>query len=278
MFRIGEFTKIAQVSGRLLRYYDEIGLLTPSHTDKFTGYRYYTADQLPRLNRILALKDLGLTLDQIATLLDDNISADEIRGMLRLQKMQIEQRLRDDVDRLRHVEMRLEQIEEEGEIWKYDVVLKEIPDQPFLSMRLTDASGEEVTRYFNELTHLLTDGRTKFKFGQPVGILHSEAYVEDNLDMELGILVEGKPPADSLMLPSKQQLTLGVLPGAPAMATLICQPEDKWAVVYNAIGAWIDANGYEINGPGREMYLSTAANIFEVQFPVQKLTHELRLT
>ena len=64
MFRIGEFSRIAQVSGRLLRYYDEIGLLSPEFTDPQTGYRYYSAHQLPRLNRILVLKELGLSLEQ----------------------------------------------------------------------------------------------------------------------------------------------------------------------------------------------------------------------
>ena len=65
MFRIGEFSQIARVSGRLLRYYDSIGLLRPVRIDPATGYRYYSADQLPRLNSILALKELGLSLDQV---------------------------------------------------------------------------------------------------------------------------------------------------------------------------------------------------------------------
>lgn len=61
MFRIGEFSKFAQVPGRLLRYYDQIGLLNPITIDPQTGYRYYSATQLPRLNQILTLKELGLT-------------------------------------------------------------------------------------------------------------------------------------------------------------------------------------------------------------------------
>jgi DNA-binding transcriptional MerR regulator len=76
MFSIGEFSKIAQVPGSLLRYYDQIGLFAPDHTDRFTGYRYYSAHQLARLNRILAFKELGLSLQQITRLLDDNISSD----------------------------------------------------------------------------------------------------------------------------------------------------------------------------------------------------------
>ena len=82
MFTVGEFARLAQVSRRLLRYYDEIGLLKPSHTDRFTGYRYYCAEQLPQLNRILALKDLGLSLEQIRRVIQDNVSTDEIHGML----------------------------------------------------------------------------------------------------------------------------------------------------------------------------------------------------
>jgi DNA-binding transcriptional MerR regulator len=89
MFRIGEFSKIAQVPGSVLRYYDQIGLFKPVHTDQWTGYRLYSASQLPRLHRILALKELGLTLDQIARLVDEEISTAEIRGMLTLRKAQV---------------------------------------------------------------------------------------------------------------------------------------------------------------------------------------------
>ena len=87
MFTVGEFSRLAQVSKRMLRYYDEIGLLRPIHTDKLTGYRYYSAEQLPDLNRILALKDLGLTLEQVQRILRDNVSTDEIQGMLLLKKV-----------------------------------------------------------------------------------------------------------------------------------------------------------------------------------------------
>jgi MerR HTH family regulatory protein len=62
MFRIGEFAQIAQVSTRQLRFYDQLGLLQPAQIDHQTGYRYYTVRQLPRLNSILALKELGLSL------------------------------------------------------------------------------------------------------------------------------------------------------------------------------------------------------------------------
>ena len=82
MFLIGEFARIGQVSTAQLRRYDRMGLLQPQKVDSMTGYRYYSATQLPQLNRILALKELGLTLEQIGRALNENISSEELRGML----------------------------------------------------------------------------------------------------------------------------------------------------------------------------------------------------
>src|SRR4030095_10424616 len=97
MFRIGEFSKIAQVPGSVLRYYDDIGLLKPDHVDQSTGYRYYSARQLPRLHRLLAWKEVVLTLDQITRLVNEDIQAAEIRGMLALKKAQVEQAVQEEM-------------------------------------------------------------------------------------------------------------------------------------------------------------------------------------
>ena len=114
MFRIGEFAQIAQVSARQLRFYDQLGLLQPAHIDAQTGYRYYSIRQLPRLNSILALKELGLSLEQIGPLLKDEISATELRAMLTLKRAEVERSLRDEETRLRHIESRIAQIDRHG--------------------------------------------------------------------------------------------------------------------------------------------------------------------
>ena len=111
MFRIGEFAQIAQVSGRQLRFYDQLGLLQPAHTDRQTGYRYYSIRQLPRLNSILALKELGLSLEQIGPLLKNELSPAELRAMLTMKRAQLEQSLREEEARLRHIESRIAQID-----------------------------------------------------------------------------------------------------------------------------------------------------------------------
>ena len=63
MLKIGDFARTARVTVKTLRFYAREGLLCPVYVDRFSGYRYYDIDQLPRLNRILALKDLGFTLE-----------------------------------------------------------------------------------------------------------------------------------------------------------------------------------------------------------------------
>src|SRR5262245_21439407 len=135
MFRIGEFAQIAQVSARQLRHYDQLGLLRPGHTDPRSGYRYYSIRQLPRLNSILALKDLGLTLEQIGPLLENEISSEELRGMLTMKRAQVEQSLRAEEFRLRHIESRIAQIDRQGGIDGFDVIVKSVAAAPFLSVR-----------------------------------------------------------------------------------------------------------------------------------------------
>src|SRR5215203_5351495 len=104
MIKIGEFSKLVQVPVATLRYYDQMGLLKPIEVDRFTGYRYYSVSQLPRLNRILALRGLGFTLEQIAEALDDGLTPEQMRGMLRLRHAQISQQLVEMQDQLLEVE------------------------------------------------------------------------------------------------------------------------------------------------------------------------------
>src|SRR5215470_884931 len=98
MFSIGDFAWHGRVSVRMLRHYDAVGLLRPARVDPVTGYRSYEAHQLSRLNRIVALKNLGFTLQQVRSILDDRVSADEPRGMLRLRHVELQSQISADED------------------------------------------------------------------------------------------------------------------------------------------------------------------------------------
>ena len=75
MYSIGAFAQLGGVSVRMLRHYDRIGLLVPAEVDPSTGRRRYDANQLTRLNRLVALKHLGFPLEQVRTLLADGMTS-----------------------------------------------------------------------------------------------------------------------------------------------------------------------------------------------------------
>src|SRR5262245_51954140 len=124
MLNIGEFARLGQVSPRMLRHYDETGLLKPSRVDPHTGYRFYAAGQLGRLHRLLALRDLGFSLEQTRPMLDDDLSLEQLRGMLMLRRAQIEQDVADEQGRLRRVEAHLRALEGSIAMSSLDVAIK----------------------------------------------------------------------------------------------------------------------------------------------------------
>src|SRR5262249_55442706 len=144
MFKIGDFSRLSQVPVKTLRYYDEIGLLRPIHIDPFTSYRYYALSQLTRLNRILVLKDLGFSLEQIAQLLAEEMPTTQIRGMLRLKQAELQRQLAEDQARLARIEARLRQIEGGDQMPTHDVVIKHVPSQTVASLRETIPTYSDV--------------------------------------------------------------------------------------------------------------------------------------
>jgi DNA-binding transcriptional MerR regulator len=136
MFSVGEFSKLAQVSKRQLRFYDQIGLFTPQVVQD-NGRRLYSATQLSKLNRILVLQELGFSLEQIDKLMQGNLSLDEFQGMLKLKQSESEQRLELEKQRYRAIVSRLKHIEV-SPAPLLDVVLKKVPTQQILSLK---ASG-----------------------------------------------------------------------------------------------------------------------------------------
>ena len=157
MIRIGDFSRISLVSIKTLRYYDEVGLLHPAKVDDFTGYRYYRFDQLSRLHRILALKDLGFSLEQIGRLLDENVTAEQLRGVLKLRKTEIEQRVSEEQERLARVEARLKQIEQEHVMNKIDIVVKKVQPIKIASVRDVIPTYREQGSLWRELEDLSCD-------------------------------------------------------------------------------------------------------------------------
>jgi len=133
MLKIGEFSRLSQVTVKTLHHYDELGLIKPAHIDPVTNYRFYTVGQLPRIHRIMALKEMGLSLEQIGIMLEKELPTDEIRGMLHFKQAEIQQEMREAQRQLSLVEFRLRMIEAEINFPELDVVMKRLEPMRFLS-------------------------------------------------------------------------------------------------------------------------------------------------
>lgn len=274
MFSIGAFSRIARVTPRLLRHYEELGLFQPEHIDPETGYRFYSALQLPRLNRILALKELGLSLTQILRLLDEHISTEEICGMLIMRKAQIEQTLRDELERIRSIEARLGLIEEHGEL-SDDVVLKAIPARTFLSIRQIVPSKEEGFAFMTEMQRVLPRLPGSRGIGQFALRFPSERFETENIDVEMGFLLDGDIPK-TVLLSDGRAMTVHTLPAVETMATLVCVGIANHERCYGRLGTWIEHHQFRLAGPGWEVFLEPFhpakgdEAVIEIQLPVTR--------
>jgi len=143
MLNIGEFARLADVSVRMLRHYDQLDLLRPQRVDPHTGYRLYSAAQLDRANQLIALKDLGFTLEEVGRMLDGTLAARTIAGMLRERRAQLQEQIHADTRRLHSVDARLRTIEKENPMTAF--IEKELPELTLvqLSERIAEMSEIE---------------------------------------------------------------------------------------------------------------------------------------
>lgn len=275
MFLSGEFSKISRVSKRLLHYYDDIGLFKPAHIDEENGYRYYSAKQLPDLNRILALKDLGLTLEQVKKMLDTELSDDEIHGMLLLKKAETEQSLFVEMQRLKRIEARLEQNRTADN--EPDIVIKSIPAQPFLSTRTVFSTEAELFQLIDQMTHLIPAAISSAVLGPMAGVFWEESFSTSNKDIEIGFFLK-KSIEKAIRLNDEHLLSCQTLPAIKMMATSVqAASQDLDFIGLGNVGRWIESNGYKMAGPYREIIfdanqLSEMENAtIEIQMPVEKI-------
>lgn len=283
MYKIGDFSRLGQVSVRMLRHYDKLGLLEPSHVDRFTGYRYYTLDQLATLHRIVALNGLGLTLAQIAPLVQagQELPAEQLRGMLLLRQAELALELQEKRAQLTSVAARLQQLDQADAAPHYDVALKRVPALAVAAVREVVPQLGQVGDYCRRMYgHLYaTLGRHGIAPGElELTLYRNEQYAEQNLDMEVATVIErdllGEHPAEATV-------RFYELPEAEQAASLIYTGSfhEITAAVLTLL-AWVGAQRLLPAGPLRELHHSGRAHsggetkphaFLELQLPVRPL-------
>jgi DNA-binding transcriptional MerR regulator len=255
MFSIGDFAKLGRVSVRMLRHYDAIGLLRPAAVDPGSGYRFYDADQLRRLNRVIALKDLGFTLHQVQAILDDQVNVDELRGMLRLRRAQLAAQMAADAARLAGVEARLRIIEREGRMNTEDVVVKEVAPLRVAELTATAASyaSEDIGPVIQPLYPQLIE-RLEAAGVTPTGpgVAYYETVPGGSGD---AVMVHAAMPVAVDPHPDHDFAVVD-LPKIPSAATLVHHGSmDHVDESMQILARWVDDNGHRTLGYAREVYL-----------------------
>ena len=279
MFKIGDFSKLGQISVRMLRHYDQLGLLKPDHVDKFTGYRYYTAGQLAHLNRILFFKDLGFSLQQIKDLLSNNLPNAQLRGMLMMKQVELEREVQDSHARLARVEARLRQIELEGKPPPYEVTTKPAEEMVVASVRQLVPKPQDMDYYCKQMYTTLYRGLDEIGISPrypELTFYHNDEYPEIDLDVETAVVVSEQYLNAALEHP---HLKIRNVPAEKKVAALVYEgPFRNVGSAVLVLLNWIGINEWNISGPVRELHLSGPAHlkgevqekaVLELQIPIK---------
>jgi len=278
MFSIGEFSKLGRVTVDTLRHYDALGLLKPAKVDPFTGYRYYSAKQLMPLNRIIALKEAGFSLEEIARLLQDKLTSDQLRGMLKAQLVRAETDIQSAQARRQRVMARLNYFNLEDDMPEYEVTLKPVEQLTVAAIRETVPHIEQMPQRCSEMFSVIERWiRTnRLPLGPSMSIYYNESFTRENIDTECSFIIPDSDPA-SITAPNAP-IKVKQLEAVPLMASTIAtngfyKKPGGLLPAYNALARWIDENSYQIVGPPRELFYGSVDKgdlTAEVQFPVEK--------
>lgn len=271
MLKIGDFSKLSRISIRMLRHYDEIGLLVPKSIDNFTGYRYYSEDQLPVAGRITALKDMGFSLAIITQILKSYDNPQALADYLAVKQAEVLAEADEVKHRLLLLETAIKRLRKDGAIMSYNVTLKELPQRYVASVRKVISSYDQEGLLWGilmkETAHLgLQDGDPCYT----MAVFHDGEYKESNVDVEVQKSVKGNyKDTENVVFKTEPPVLI-------ASATYKGSYE-KFNEVNEAVANWVKDNGYDFNGLSFNIYHVSPNEtknpdeyVTEVCYPVKK--------
>lgn len=246
MFKIGEFSKLTQVSIRMLRYYDEAGLLKPASTDPWTGYRMYSADQIPTLNKIIYLRDSGFQVSEIAAALAAKNETSLLEQLDRKYR-EIRETIQSEQDKLQKIELVKKDILHGKNEMQYQVFIKSIPACQVLSLRrvLPDYYAEGLL--WKEMSRFAQENRIQVS-SDTFSIYHDREYKETDVDVEICAPV--KKPGKST-----EDFVFRLTEPVPSMAcTMVYGPFSNIAGAYLSFADWLQKNvRFQMTGQSRQI-------------------------
>ncbi len=270
MLKIGEFSKLSRISVRMLRHYDEIGLLKPAETDRFTDYRYYREDQLPTAGRIAALKDMGFSLADIARILAVYDDREQLQQFFLARQQELEILSQDIAHKMILLDAAQKRLRKEKSM-SYNVTIKTIPERYAATVRMTIPRYEDegmVWGIMLEETHRLNLAETDPCLCA-VTFLDGE-YKEKNVELMAWKTVKGN-------YPDTEHVKFRTLPEVTVASCTFKGSYTLITDVYASVIEWIQTNGYEYDGPMFNIYHVSPHEtqnpdefVTEVCYPVKK--------
>ncbi|MNI27791.1 Multidrug-efflux transporter 1 regulator [compost metagenome] len=253
MFRIGDFSRLSNVSVRMLRHYDKLKLLVPDHIDVQSGYRYYSATQLKKINKIQKLKEMGFTLAMILEMLDSEANIEKIKSHFSIREAEVRDELKNLQKQRRLVESSLQLLREDVVNMDYHVTAKEIPKRKVISTRKVIPSYAQEGILWGILGGEFAAQHVKIAEPAYVtAIFHDLEYQESNVDIEVQTAVVGNYK-DTPQVIFKETAEVQVA------SVMFNGSYDQMQAVTEAAAQWLEDNGYELDGPMFNIYYVTPA-------------------
>lgn len=246
MFRIGEFSKLTQVTIRMLRYYDEVGLLKPKQIDPWTSYRMYSIEQIPVLNKIVYLRDCGFNVAEIAAALDNGHDSFVVE-QLDKKHGEIKQLIQLENEKLEKIELAKKELLSSRNEMHYNVSIKSIPEYQVLSLRRIIPTYYAEGDLWKELSSFAAQNQVTAS-SNTFSIYYDKEYKEQNVDVELCVPVKkaGKNMGEFIYRMAEP---------VPIMAcTMVYGEFANIAGAYLAFAEWLQKNSqYQMIGEERQI-------------------------
>jgi DNA-binding transcriptional MerR regulator len=267
MLPISEFARAGNVTIRALRFYDELGLLSPAYVVPESGYRRYSPTQFAQLNQIQAFKDMGFSLQEIRELLQRRLDAQELGSLLEARREVLRKRVRDDAGRLERIEARLNSISAGGPQSHLTIMLRTTPGQSVVSLREKLQNYDQVDELFTTLERRVDP---RVLYDQRGAIFHRCLEGDGEIDCEaVRFLKQPVVAIRGFKVYESQR--------ARVAFTYHYGSEDSICTTYQSMTGWIAAQGYQLSAAKREIYWPAPENkgatssLTEIQFPVARL-------